>query len=132
LRQGSAGEDARTFAGADGAGGQGAGGDGLDDLEADGKLLHVRRPDGIAVHRGDRLRGMRQPRGDRRGEDATERLVERHDFGAERHEGGENPVGCFLNGEHHSASKVPDLPPLLCARRISVMRMVLSTAFTMS
>src|SRR6185369_13830714 len=88
--------------------------------------------DRIAIHGGDRLRWMVETRGDGFGERAAESLGDGDTLRPERREGGEDPRGGLLDGEHHAASKVPDLPPLLWVKRISVMRRLLSAAFTMS
>ena len=43
-------------------------------------------------------------------------------LGGKWFEGGEDPRPRFRDRDHHSASKVPDLPPLLCTSRISATR----------
>jgi len=65
---------------------------------------------------------------------AAMRRIERHILRRHRRELGqpvEQALPRFLDRDH-GASKLPDLPPLLCTSRMSVMRMPRSTALHMS
>src|SRR5215472_9599843 len=74
----------------------------------------------IAVHRRDRKRRLRSPRGDVLGEDSANPFSDRDLLGRQRLERSEQARQRFFDRNHDSASQFPDLPPDLRNRRRSV------------
>ena len=131
LGYGRAGEDADGLAWAEGAVEALARRRFADPLQGRRHLGHVARDDGVAVHGGDRGGGMGNPGGHVPGEHPAEGIGKAHLLGRQGLDSRKHVPEGFFDGDH-SASKVPDLPPALWTRRMSVMRMERSAAFSMS
>ncbi len=89
----------------------------------------------VAVHRGSREGRLRQQRRHVLGQDASERLVERHGFGGERRHAREKLRNRLVDGKQAHlafARQSPERPPVFSSSRISVIRIARSAALAMS
>ena len=68
-------------------------------FKCDGRLCHIARAYGIAVHGGHRGRRLGAQCNHVFGEYAAERLVEGHNLGWQRSRVGQHPLQCF--GDRH-------------------------------
>ncbi len=132
LGQRSAGEDADGLARPERALVGAARGRGPDEPQGDGRLLEVGGAHGVAVHGRDGDRRLRHPGDDVGREHPAEGVDDVDLFRRKGFEGAGDPRQGLLDGNHHAPSKVPDLPPLLWVRRMSVRVMARSTALHMS
>ncbi len=103
-----------------------------DDAQLDRDPLQIRGADGIAVHRRDREGRLRAPRGQILGEHAAKSVGERNLLGGQALDQSEDAEERFFDGNHRSASQLPDRPPDFFNSRRSVTVMPRSTPLHMS
>ncbi len=94
-----------------------------------GHILGTHR---VTVHSRDCERRLRPAGGDIFGQNAADGIGDRDLLGRQLFERREQTRQRFFDGDHGSASQVPDLPPDLRNRRKSVTTMPRSTALHMS
>ena len=127
-----AGEDAGGFAGADMPAKPGPGRHFGDDPQFDrdrGQILGAHR---VAVHRRYRERRLRPAGSQILGQNAADRIDDRDLLERQLFERREQARQRLFNGDHGSASQIPDLPPDLRNKRRSVTTMPRSTALHIS
>jgi hypothetical protein len=127
-----AGKDAGGLAGSETAAKSGAGRDFGDDAQRDGNSAEIVGARRVSVHRGDCKGRLRAARRDVLGENAADRVCQRHLFRRYRGERRQQPRQGLFDRDHQLASYSPDFPPDLRSNRKSVTTMPRSIALHMS